>query len=164
MKILGAKVDPMEKYANDPYLLVLLDEKGLKDHDPSKQVHEVFQREDGHTLYRAVWEDGYVHFLAHNPKNQNGYGGSTFAVMTKQGLVALKGPWSSRPGVMNAAFGDPYCFSATFCYQSEYLRVSGALTVEKVVEILDEFCPDWELVTDVKSYAPDEPSHILRRK
>lgn len=46
----------------------------------------------------------------HNPNDETGYGGATFHLKTKdRGTVALRGPWSSRPGVFMTEFGvDPY--------------------------------------------------------
>lgn len=58
----------------------------------------------GGTLYFAE-KDGFVSFLAENSKNRRGFAGRNFSLQMQSGEIRqVKGPWSSRPGVINNFF------------------------------------------------------------
>ena len=121
MKLLKADVNWMEKYANDPRLELTVD--ALVPHDifryQSKEVN-------GSTLYFASHNDS-VSFYCHNPLNEHGYGGGLFRLTQIDGReVTIKGPWSSRAGVMNNHF-LPHSVSATLIVQG--VKYSGHVTL-----------------------------------
>ena len=96
-------------------------------------------------------KDGYVQFYGWTgPGNEGGFGGRHFPITMEDGNgVVLKGPWSSRPGEMNAAgftpcvdvsiTDDPVKWEQQFFYD-------GNVTVEWLQAALDEHCPGERLV------------------
>lgn len=67
-----------------------------------------FQISPGCVLYRAEYND-YVRFLHHMASDQVGFGGRTFDLRLHSGqIIQIKGPWSSRAGVVNRYF-VPHC-------------------------------------------------------
>lgn len=104
--------------------------------------HMVYEKRGD--LYFAE-SGGYVHFYAHNPRNESGYGGSKFKLtLTDGSVVELKGPWSSRPGVMNAAGFKP-CISVVLIDASG-TKYGGAITVELAKQLLDRYKLPYKLV------------------
>jgi len=105
MKVLDARVDWMKGYANDPILEILVDKI------PSREelVYRRLIIGEGAIYYAE--KGGFVHFLYHNPYNEEGYGGRVFRLNVQYGdrikTEIIKGPWSSRPGVINNYF--PHC-------------------------------------------------------
>lgn len=125
MKILQAKIDWKEGFANDARLQLLVD------HVPFMDEMRYEQRGN---LYFAE-KDGYVHFLCEDPRDHSGYGGRAFDLTMKDGtVVVLKGPWSGRAAVMEAAGFTP-CVEAiltddSLAYDRGYTFVSGAVTLD----------------------------------
>ena len=102
MKILDATVRWNEKYSlNDPELAILVDKV------PDWEQMTFSQRG---SLYFAE-QAGYVKFYSWTGGQQEGYGGDhrTIRLQTKGQVVrrVLRGPWSSRAGVMNQAGFTP---------------------------------------------------------
>jgi hypothetical protein len=76
---------------------------------------------------------GVVSFYAHNPNNENGYGGSSFTLNLTDGTtVRLRGPWSSGPTWM-AAQGFPHSVEITWDNVVHYV------TLELAQKIVDRF-------------------------
>lgn len=91
MKILDLKVNWWDGYGNDPTFQVLVDNL------PNREDMRFEQKEN---CYFAEL-DGYVQFFFYD-KPGDGYGGAIFNIVMKDGSTKeLKGPWSSRSGVMN---------------------------------------------------------------
>jgi len=127
MKLLDTKVDWYEEYANEPELVLIVDKMSL----PNEFEYEKINGEDT-TLYFAEHENGLVDFFSHSFNNQRGYGGRTFDLKMKDGTIqSIKGPWSSRPGVMNNFF--PHCIECKVIERDgdyEDLRHSAFITVK----------------------------------
>lgn len=101
MKVLAARIQWCFGWGNAPDLQILVD----KVPETASLLHAVKPlpeaRDGQYTLYFAE-EDGYVHFMAHNAKNENGYGGAIIPVRTKPNgeIKLVKGPWSSNSACM----------------------------------------------------------------
>jgi hypothetical protein len=97
MRLISHDVDLMPRYDNRPTLRVVVD------HIPDTSEMRFEKRGP---LYFAE-KDGFVRFF-HYDHPDRGYDGAVFTVtMTDGAIVNLKGPWSSRSGVMNAAGFTP---------------------------------------------------------
>ena len=95
MRVLDANVDWREHVANDPVLEILVDE-----------IPERSEMRFEHDSERGLWygeKEGYVRFYSWSgPENEGGFGGHNYTIQTVDGEeVTLRGPWSSRSGVMN---------------------------------------------------------------
>ena len=138
MKVIGAYVDWKHGYQNEPELAVMVD----KLHDQS--VYKYDKKEiDGYTAYYAQTKEGWVNFLIHNPDNNRGFRGSMFNItMTNDKKVSIKGPWSSRSGVMNALGFEP-CVEITTDDISEKIGIlyAGCIAIWKAKEIVKKFLP-----------------------
>lgn len=96
MRVLDARVDWKDGYANDPRLEVLVDEI------PTLEELK-FECHQQRLWYAEL--DGYARYFAwKGPENEGGYSGRHFDITTVDGeSVTLKGPWSSRAGAVNKA-------------------------------------------------------------
>jgi hypothetical protein len=123
MKILHAEINWMDKYANSPNLIVVVDKL------PVHKAHKVKVIDENAT---AVWAetDGFVTFFYHSRRDQNGFGGRTFKITDENGKeMEFKGPWSSRSSQMNKLF--PHCTEVTLFEGSmEGTAWSANLTIE----------------------------------
>ena len=62
-----------------------------------------FSFEQRHDIWYAEKDGIAMHFCWHGPENAHGFGGRHFNIHTAAGEeVILKGPWSTRAGVVNA--------------------------------------------------------------
>jgi len=108
-------------------------------------------------LWYAESDDGFVSYFAWSGGQQDGYGGRHFDITTVDGEeVTLKGPWSSRAGVMNKAGYGPVMdvrFNSTG---------SGAVTVNRAEEAIDEYLEDVELEEKIK-FSSEEPYYVPQR-
>jgi hypothetical protein len=140
MDIYDAKVNPHKGYENMPSLEVF-----LRDRTPDRnELRYKTKKVDNSTLYFAE-KDGYVSFFLHNPRDQTGYGGSTFEVTLIDGTkVRVKGPWSSRAAVMNNYF-QPHCMECVFYQegQRKYSGVAGAIAMPLAQKVLQQYQPNW---------------------
>lgn len=143
MKILAAKIRWNEGYCNNPDLEILVDKiPELKDLD--YDVTQVRYGNEKSNLYLAI-QDGYASFLSWSgKKNDGGYCGQEWQIIVNGKPVTVKGPWSSRSGVMNKAFKTQVMeVSITDdlqAYERGYTFCAGAMTVEKVLkEVLPFF-------------------------
>jgi len=138
MRILNARVRWMEGYNNDPELEV------LADHLPD---YKDLRYEENNGCYFAE-RDGYVSFFYHsgNPEQQEGYFGRHFHITMKDGTEkTLKGPWSSRSGVMNKMGFEPSREVAIFTdqasYDRGYIAYAGHITERLFKLAVKTFCP-----------------------
>jgi hypothetical protein len=105
-KILAAKVEWFNGCANSPQFKLLVD----KIPSYEERIYDE-KRVDAGTLYFAE-QDGFVDFMYHTPRNENGYGGRkwTIKVRKSDGNIeerVVKGPWSSNSPAMNGAGFHP---------------------------------------------------------
>jgi len=108
-------------------------------------------------LWYAESDDGFASYFAWDGGQQDGYGGRHYDITTVDGEeVTLKGPWSSRAGVMNLAGYGP-CMDVRFNSTG-----TGAVTVEAAEEAVDEYLDDVELER-VEKFSNNEPYWIPRR-
>ena len=82
---------------------------------------------------RDLWfahKDGYVKFFAWSgPENEGGYYGAEFLITLVDGSnVVLKGPWSSRTGIMNQFF-IPQCIDAHLNTEDDPYFLAGAVSL-----------------------------------
>jgi hypothetical protein len=62
-------------------------------------------------------------FFAHDSKNENGFGGNSFVLPMRDGTTrVIKGPWSSREGVLHQ-FGMPHCVPVEFDLVRHFVRL-----------------------------------------
>lgn len=105
MDVVYAEVDWRHGWANDPNLRVLVDKMPDLDDLRYEKKDELYYAELG----------GYVNFFSWNPerdgkgrKEWQGFGGAVFPITLTNGeKVTLRGPWSSRAGVMNSVGFGP---------------------------------------------------------
>lgn len=138
MQIKEVRVNWHERYANSPTFEVYIDAYGTA--EPFR-----YRKHPVHGLYYAQDDaTGLVRFFAYDVPG-DGYGGSVFDIVLEDGKqVSLKGPWSSRSGVMNKHFDDVECLDVTLksnptpCEWLEggigYSNLAGGLTLTKLLE------------------------------
>jgi len=153
MKILKSRVDPMEGFANDPQLYILVDKMPPLD--------ELVYERKGDCYFAE--KDGYVRFFFY-AKPGPGYGGREFHIKVKEGdkviEKVLKGPWSSRSGVMNKLGFTP-CLEVAITddpkvFERGHTFYAAAATVDLVKEALPLV---WDLVEKIKF--DDEVYYVL---
>jgi len=94
-----------------------------------------FSFEQRHDIWYAEKDGIAMHFCWHGPENAHGFDGRHFNIRTTAGEeVILKGPWSTRAGVVNAeGFGpcvdvsltdDPEAFSRGYTF------IAGSITLD----------------------------------
>lgn len=149
MKVLKATVEWYLDYANTPVLEMLVD--GIP-----KSVELIYEKR-ANVLYMAVL-DGYVSFYAWvGPGNDKGFYSREFPLKLREGDeikdVILKGPWSSRAGVMNNHFEqqvvDVHLTEEEESFNRGYTSLAGAATLELAQQAVD-MIPDVELVKVLK--------------
>jgi hypothetical protein len=103
MKVLNARVNWMQTYANDPHLELLVD--SIPSVYPGQDWH-LKPHSDG--IFCWTEEGGYVSFFTHDPRNQRGYGGAIFRIRVASGaLYSFPGPWSSNAMFASEMIGQP---------------------------------------------------------
>lgn len=140
MKALNAKIDWMERYANDPHLMLLVD------HIPSLEEMRFDQLL---SLYFAEL-DGYVSFFSYSQPDK-GYGGRTFTLqMTDGSTKTLIGPWSSNPAAMEyAGFTPSIDCSLTddpSAWEKGFNFFAGHCTITFAEQAITTFCPEAQLL------------------
>lgn len=142
MNVTGATIRHDLRYANDPSLIVHVDE--TKDVVARLRYRKTSDRHG--TSYLAIdAETGLANYLHHNPKNQNGYGGAKFVMKMEDGTEDhIKGPWSSRASVMCEAF-DVTIMDVVFKTEEGH-QYAGALQVSKAMAVVEQYCPDWVII------------------
>jgi hypothetical protein len=134
----------MSHWANSPTLRVLVDELP----HPDEFIYEAKETGSGTAYYGEI--DGFISFMHHSPKDESGYGGTTFTLRVKRGIsdeeVKVKGPWSSNAAAMNGlGFGPCLDVSVTDdegVWARGWTFTSGAITLEKVQEFLRKNEPE----------------------
>lgn len=130
MKPVACSVNWYEGYANDPVLQIVVDRI------PNAEEFR-YDHKDG--LWFAE-KEGYVRFFSWNgPGNEEGYGNRCFPIKTKDGEeVVLRGPWSSRSGVMNKYFNPQSLDVSVKTEDSPYetLWYSGHVTLLFALEAI----------------------------
>jgi len=130
VKILKAKVNWKDGWANSPMLQVLVDKI------PARNELRYEQRG---SIYYAEYQ-GYVEFFSWSGKQEDGYGGRHFRILMKDETeIILKGPWSSRAGVINKIGFGP-CLDVSITDDGEvwnkgYTYYAGSITVESLKSI-----------------------------
>lgn len=143
MNIKGAKVDWLEKWSNSPELNILVDE--IIDHNLLK--YKKNETNLGNVLYFGEY-NGVVSFFCHSPKDESGYGGRTFTLtLEDNSKIDIKGPWSSRSGVMNRYFTPSIEVSIKDDKGHNY---AGNITIELAEKIINDFNLKIKLVKEEK--------------
>lgn len=165
MQILDAQIDWREDVGNDPILEVLIDEYP----DISDMVFEKITIEGAKTdLYYAEL-DGFTRYFAWSGDgNDGGYGGDTFTIKLKTGgEVTLKGPYSSRTGIVNKYSYGPVIDTNTTdnekVLERGYTYRRRSITVEKAKEALNYIDEDITLNRVVR-YDNNEPYYVPQRE
>jgi hypothetical protein len=119
----------MEGYANDPTLEILVDKM------PDRS--DLRYKKEGILYYAEL--DGYVSFFCYRGPGE-GFGGRGFEITMEDGSQELlKGPFSSRAGVMNAAgFGPCVDVSITDnpeSYERGYTFYAGHVTLKLIEDM-----------------------------
>lgn len=122
LNILRAHVDWNLEYANYPDLKVEV--RKLPNTNAFRfRAHEA----RGHTFYWAEY-DGFVRYFVHDHRNSEGFGGRVFNITMESGEKReIKGPWSSRAGVLNSVF--PPCVDVTAYTPGDFTGVATAMTL-----------------------------------
>jgi len=133
VKVLEAKVDWHLGYANSPTLELLVDRI-------PEDEELIFEKRK--QFYMAVL-DGYVRFFSwRGPGNDGGFCGSEFPIRVRDGDevkdVVLKGPWSSRAGVMNRYFEQQVLDVTLYTDPAGHMRYAGAVTLELAQKAVEE--------------------------
>lgn len=136
MKALACEIHWNKGWANEPKAYILVDEI------PKDLVYDVHIEERG-ALFLGE-KDGYVSYFSHSAdleKNDGGFYGDCFTIKLRNGEeVTLKGPWSSRSGVMNKFF-QTKCIEVGITDEPSvmdrgYTYMSGNVTVDFLQEAI----------------------------
>ncbi len=139
MKIINAKVNWNDHYSNDPELVVLVDEIPNR----SDIVYNKLEMYGGALYYGE--KGGYSSYMYHDPLDEKGYGGAVMEIeVHKVGKETIRGPWSSRCGVVNRAGFGP-CLDASMttdpkAFERGFTLMAGAITrevAEEAVNMMD---------------------------
>jgi len=176
---IGAMVNPMAGFLNEPSLTILTDDSIKL--DPLAIWHRsgpfyFHQSETGVTSYfyhskklvntGEFDEDGVP--ILQTETVDRGYGGTTFSILLSEddGLkwAHLRGPWSSRPGCVN-----PYlmqhqllpCFECGLRQPGNSVAFSSNLSIRRVRQLLRRYCPNWDLQLDEEAKAQGEHTFNL---
>jgi len=101
-----------------------------------------------------VWDGG----------QQDGFNGRHYEIETVDGeQVTLKGPWSSRAGIMNKAGYGP-CLDCLYRTHPEQLGGrSGAITLEAAEEAIDQYVEEDVELERVEKFDLNEPYYIPQK-
>jgi len=139
MKVLAASVEWSDQFANDPMLELLVDKI------PTTSEMRFENKESMWVAYN----DGYVEFYSHTGRdeNQRGFGGAVYDITLVDGTKkSLRGPWSSRAGVVNAIFpdrpvvdvmitDDPEVFGRGYTFYSGHVTLDVAKQAAKLARV-----------------------------
>ncbi len=141
MKILTAEVDWMMDYANDPKLIVHVDELPSFPHELpiwTKQANNM------------VWaeKDGFVEFVSYGERQSSsarflGFGGRDMKRMLSDGTILDSNNWWSGN---SRGVTDIRCMEITVLVKGERVGYAMAMLVDKAQEVLMEFIPNVYLV------------------
>ena len=144
MRVLDARILTWGSTRQPHHLEILVDSIHRDD-----KVYDVIEDERGATYLSVT--DGIVSFYYHNPKDENGYGGSVFNLAMRDGSErAIKGPWSSNNAWIRQVFGiDSFHVSYTEdpeVFKRGYTFYSGDITLEKAQEAMKLVGDEWQLI------------------
>jgi len=154
VEITDAEVRWNEEYTNTPDLIVHVDDTPGLD-----ELEFEGSKEEG--LWYAEHPSGYVNFFSWSGGEGEGYSGRHFEIQTVDGRqVTLKGPWSSRSGALNKHGYGP-CLEVSYKVpEFDHTYRSGAMTVEKAEEVVDQFLDDDVSLERVERFSGGEPYYI----
>ena len=158
MRVKSGYLNWMEGWHNGTDIHLLMD----KDEMPSQKdlmYEEIKLGEHDGVVFAE--KDGYVNYLFYN-SDTKGYGGRTFTLKMKDGTEkSLKGPWSSRAGVMNSKGFTP-CVDVTI-EVSRHCLYSCAVTLAFLNENLHKltFKNPFEFGKGVEPVSFPEDSKIV---
>lgn len=136
MTITGALVD------NEGVILLVDREASLDEHR--------FQHQDG--LWWSEKDGLVVFFFWTGPGNEGGFGGEDFNITMVDGtLVTLRGPWSSRPGLMNKRGFPPSMGVRIRAAENEWWG-------NALVSAVRRWTPVTKIPAEHFYVAPDEPT------
>lgn len=162
--VIGAMVDPMAGYMNEPTLKVLIDEDIKR--DPLaiwKRANTLYVHQDETGVTRYLHHDGPLKCITGHDEDgvpiwdtpqARGFGGTAFDILLyEEGLkwARLRGPWSSRPGVVNPYLmkhGWLPCFNCVTQRPGAGCGINADLSIRVVRRILRQYCPYWDLELD----------------
>lgn len=149
MNVTGASVNEHIGYINKPTLQLYVQDQAANGDFVYRS--RPFGRS---TLYFAEFK-GEVRFMSHDPNNEYGYGGTIFRIRMEDGTERdVRGPWSSRAGVMSPLFRPVVDVDLI----GEY-RTAGHVTLEVAQAAVDMFLPDWELIQEQDDEKIWRPKH-----
>lgn len=91
-----------EKYANRPIFVIDINKEDYP--NSNEFIYDVINMgySSRYTLYYAEHPSGLVSFYLHDTNDESGYGGREFILRCIDGtLKTVRGPWSSRSGIIN---------------------------------------------------------------
>ena len=135
--IVGAEVNPMDGYGNDPEMIVGYTGTLPFDYDCYDEV-------GGH--YVCVKSDGRVHHIAKTNWQvpDDGFGGRKFVARMRDGSVReWVGGWHTA--LPKDSPLTPYVEITWKSLDNPYSHLVGRLTLEKATELLERYSPDYEL-------------------
>jgi hypothetical protein len=157
MKILGIKIDWHEEFNQSATITCEVDRIPSMD----ELVFEAYPIQKG-VLYYAELE-GYVCYLYHQPKNEEGFGGREYSLKMKDGTIKIiKGPWSSNPESVRQiakkrvidVFLDWRQSSDSVFKGGSHYGECGSIVQDLFDSALKEFVPN---LTMIKHYYNDRP-------
>lgn len=153
MNITEPKIKWIKGYGNNPMIQITVD----KLPELKELIYQTHQDRDNGVAYFAEHKSGYVHYFYHTPRNQTGFGGSTFTGKLVDGSTfTVKGPWSSNSQAMNQWF--PRTMEIT-------MKVDGGLLAchmieSKVLELIKQAGAEYRFTNGYGS--EDEVTEITK--
>lgn len=133
MKITGLKVQWYHDCTNAAKLIVF-----AENYDRDELSYNV--KADNY-YFGVDQESGLCNFYYQDPKNHEGYYGSSFKIKMVDGTqVTLVGPWSSRSGVMNRV-GFP--LSTEITCESKY-NIACSILNDEAEKLIKKYLPELE--------------------
>lgn len=127
MKILKSDVNWLKAYSSVPIIKCLVDKIPRRDSFIYTKNSNIYWSQS----------DGFVSFYYHNPSDETGFGGTLFKLKMDDGSEkTIKGPWSSRPGIMNKIFphsveimltDDEEAWNRGFTFINTYCTLNNAI-------------------------------------
>lgn len=160
VNVIGAEINMNEGIANPPTVTILIEGTFPKVEDMRGWISKTAPWSSGDmTAWWCTDDAGLVMFFLQT-NDMAGYGGREIKLTLPRGEIqVLKGPWSSRPGVMNA-LGFPHSVSVAIKDKTG-ARYSGAFLLHPLISIIEEYLPDigiYRVVDDT------EPSYGFGRR
>ena len=144
-----AKVLWNEGYINDPVLEIRVSEQ------PGEMRWQFKELDKGCTAAFGSNDEGLVSFYYHDPKHQEGFGGSTVVC----GDRTFKGPWSSNADAM-ALIGFPKTLPVrVWVPEYKYTPMAYHMLLDEYKSVIERFLPGVMLVED--KYLAMKPQDFL---